>query len=549
MKQIIASAFLSIVCFCTQAQTAQRTMDTKIEEVTVFLQGAQVYRTGKVQLAAGKNEILVKKLSPDMDPNSVVVKGQGNFTVLGVENHINYLDIDADSTAFENLKKKQEDLQTKIARETSSYNLLNTELTNLGAAMTLKNTQTVQKSLDVKDLLDFYRLRSNEIADKMDAITKHKADLQKELDRVANQIHNSEFGVKQAKTEVMITVQSSTAQEADFLVSYIVTQAGWFPEYDIRVTDTNSPLKLKTKARVHQSSSESWKEVNLTLSTGTPNKSGTKPTLPVYYLNVASGYMSEYGAVSNSGLTLKDVGYSEYSSGQVQKESAVSIKQASKKAYQSTTQSLEVSRVEGVTNASFEIKTPYSIPSDGKNYMVEIGDTDVPAEYEYQTVPKLDKEAFLVARITDWDKYDLMRGDANIFFEGTYTGKTLLNPATPGDTLEVSLGRDKGIVIKREKVRDFSKNKVLGSDKTVERRFEIAIRSIKKQTVNVVLEDQIPVSQNADITLEPLELGNATLEPETGKLTWKLSLEPAKDQKLKFGYKLKYPKHLQIRLE
>jgi uncharacterized protein (TIGR02231 family) len=286
--------------------------------------------------------------------------------------------------------------------------------------------------------------------------------------------------------------------------------------------------------------------VNITLSTGTPNQSGTKPELGVYYLNVVNpyggkgGYMSAPAAYDNTAssvISLAESGKSERDS------------KAKMKSYSPSATAIQVNRVEGVTNASFEIKAPYTIPADGKKYMVEIGDFDLPAEYEYQAVPKLDKEAFLVARITDWDKYDLMRGDANIFFEGTFTGKSLLNPITPGDTLQISLGRDKGIVIKREKVRDFSKNKVFGSDKTVERRFEISVRSTKKQTINLVLEDQIPLSQNADITVEPLDLGTGKLDGETGKVTWKLSLEPSKDQKLKFGYKLKFPKNLQLRLE
>ncbi len=69
----------------------------------------------------------------------------------------------------------------------------------------------------------------------------------------------------------------------------------------------------------------------------------------------------------------------------------------------------------------------YSVKSDSKNHVVELTTYDVPAFYEYYCVPKVDKDAFLLGYITNWEQYNLLEGEANIFFEDTYIGKSILD--------------------------------------------------------------------------------------------------------------------------
>lgn len=554
-KFILSFLGLGLV-FQVTAQNQIKTMDTQIEEVTVFLDGAQIFRTGKTQLQTGRSELVVKGLSSLLDPSSIVVRGKGNFTVLGVENSNNYFTLTNDSIQFLNWQNKQEELEEKVAKEDQAILVYSQEKTALDQAMELRNTQTVQKSLEVKDLVDFFRNRSFEIYQKIEECQKRKKALNEELTKLVKQMEGSNLNNPKYSTEVRILVNADQGGTAEILLSYVVRGASWHPEYDIRVNEVNKPMVVKSKAIVVQNTAENWKEVQLTLSTGSPNKSAIKPILNPYYLNYYSnsygGYLQESKALSNTSPAP-----AAYLDG-LRKEENASLalyeKQAKQKAEMRFDQgqqasTLQVSQTEGATNTSFEIKMPYSIPSDGKNHMVEIGETAIPAEYQYQAVPKLDKEAFLVAQVVDWDKYDLMQANANIFLEGTFTGRTVINPGNPGDTLSLTLGRDKGILIKREKVKDFSKNQSLGSDKKVERKFDISIRNNKKEAIKLVLEDQIPVSQNAEIEVEALDLSGAELDEATGHLKWELNLEPSKEQRIKFGYKMKYPKNASIRIE
>ena len=173
-------------------------------------------------------------------------------------------------------------------------------------------------------------------------------------------------------------------------------------------------------------------------------------------------------------------------------------------------------------------------------------DFKLPATYKYYAAPKVEKEAFLLAEIQDYSKYNLLPGEANIIFEGMYVGKTNINPNQTSDTLSLSMGRDKKINIKREKVADKSGTKFLSSYKEQTFTYDITIRNNKKETAEIVLKDQYPISTDKDMTVELLDDGNAKSNTETGILTWQLKLSPSETKKIRISYKVKYPKDKMI---
>lgn len=201
------------------------------------------------------------------------------------------------------------------------------------------------------------------------------------------------------------------------------------------------------------------------------------------------------------------------------------------------------------TTYSYEIEMPYTIPDDGKTYMVDIKEQSIAADYIYKAVPKLDKEAYLTARITGWEDYNLLDGQANLYFEGTYIGQTLLSTSTAEDTLQISLGRDKSVVINRTKLKDLSKRTFLGDKRIATRAFEISVRNNKKQPINIAVEDQFPVSTQKEIEVDKQEYKDASLEEATGKLTWNLQIAPATERKVGLKYAIKYPKDYHFGLE
>ncbi len=201
------------------------------------------------------------------------------------------------------------------------------------------------------------------------------------------------------------------------------------------------------------------------------------------------------------------------------------------------------------TTVEIEVEKPYSIASGGEKLMVDLKNYDIPAEYNYIAVPKLDKDAFLMARITDWGKYSLLEGEANLYFEKSFVGRTVLDANTLSDTLEISLGRDKNILVQREKQEEFTKRRTLGTNKIETRGFMITVRNKKSSAINLTIYDQLPVSVISDITVTPNNLDNAKFDTQTGELKWQFNMPPQQQKELRFGFEVKYPKKEKVLLE
>ena len=199
-------------------------------------------------------------------------------------------------------------------------------------------------------------------------------------------------------------------------------------------------------------------------------------------------------------------------------------------------------------NVNFDIDMPYDVPTNGKEQTATLQVVDANTLYQHYAVPKLDADAYLLAQLPDWEKLNLLPGEANIILEGVYVGKTFIDPNATADTLNLTLGHDKRVVIKREKLTDFSSVKFLGSNKLQKFTYEITVKNNKSETINLLLKDQYPLSTNKDIEVELTESADAEINKDLGVLNWKLSLAPNETKKIRFSYSIKYPKDKTINL-
>ena len=206
-------------------------------------------------------------------------------------------------------------------------------------------------------------------------------------------------------------------------------------------------------------------------------------------------------------------------------------------------------KTENQTSVDFEIKTPYTVKSDNKNYTVDMAVYQVPASYQYFCIPKIDKDAFLIANITEWEKYNLLEGEANVFFEETYIGKTLLDVRFASDTLQLSLGRDKNVSVQREKIKDHTTRQFIGTKKEETRAWKTTVKNNKNQTIDMIVLDQIPISKLEEIEVEALEISRAKYDEENGEVKWEFTLEPSAKKELELKYAVKYPKSKVLDIE
>jgi uncharacterized protein (TIGR02231 family) len=196
--------------------------------------------------------------------------------------------------------------------------------------------------------------------------------------------------------------------------------------------------------------------------------------------------------------------------------------------------------------AEFDIKQLYDIPANGQPYIVDVTAHTLNATFRYSCIPKMEREAFLLARITGWEDLDLVEGPANVYFGGTYVGQSYIYTRSVSDTLDLSFGRDKKLVVTRTKLKEFNQEKASGTTKKEIYSYEIVVKNTRKTPVEVELMDQIPVSQETDIIVETQELSKGVLDPATGFVTWHLNIPPGEQVKVVLTYSIKYPKNKQV---
>lgn len=533
MKSTIALAVLLCLSAALSGATPDKEVPSAIREVVVFRQSAQVFREGKAALPEGRTVLVFSGLSPLVDLESIQVGAAGNFTILAVNSRRNYLQAKEADAEVKNLQAQLEAARDRYAREQALSQVLTEEENLLLANKMIGGQQNGLSVQELKAAAQLYRERLTEIKlQQIDSRKKLNA-IQLEIDKWQNQLNSLNAQYQPiAVSEVLVTVEAPTATNATFRLSYLVGNASWQPMYDLRIVDISSPVVIAYKAAIQQTTGETWDNVKLTLSTGNPSQSGFRPTLSPWWLSVAPPpvvYINGSRAMTESAKEMDDM--RTYDPQQPAAAGPV------------------VTQRETATNIEFKIETPYDIPSGGQPYTVLIAEHKAPATYEYYVAPKLDPDAFLSAKMTDWEKYNLLSGEATLFFEDTYVGKTMIIAENSNDTLLLSLGRDKSIVVKRTKQLKYTDKQFLGNKVTHTIGWDIEVRNKKKQAVQLVIEDQFPVSTTEEIEVKLEKSGKAKVDEAEGKLTWDLKLDAGKTEKLEFRYAVKHPKQMTIYLE
>jgi hypothetical protein len=625
MKRLLFSLLLVSLAFQGFAQDLKEvTLTNQIKEVTLFLSGAQVFETATGTLPAGESVLLVKGLSPFLDEKSIQVKGQGSFIIQAVNKRMDFLHEKEEGEKAKSLEKEIAEIEKRQSNLRNRIQVLGTKMSVLSANKSIGSSQAGTSMTALKATLDFFDAEHTKIALEELQINAQLMANEQELDALRNQVYALQQSDDKAKAEIRIRVKATGAGPATFQINYLVSNAGWYPKYDVRVKSITEPLQLQYKAEVFQNTGADWKNVKLRFSNANPNQGGQAPIIDKWELNYAryttvnkfalpqtpgtiSGMvLDEQGqplpgtAVLVKGTTIgtttdlegrysltlpitaKTVVFSfvgmRMEEIPIQGRSSLNVtlmqdtqmlsevvvtggnRQMEKRALTGTNLSIRgtssmdaaplmTSFVENQTTVEIQVAEPYSIKTNGERTLVDLKTYEIPANYRYTAIPKLDKDAFLLAEMADWSQYNLLEGESNLYFEDGFVGRSILNPAALQDTLQVSMGRDRSLVMQREKVDQFSKKRSIGANITESRGYEITLKNNKSQAVTLQVKDQIPVSVNSAIEVTSGELSGGILDPLTGIVTWEITLPPGGQQKLSLRYEVKYPKSERVILD
>ena len=545
MKKFVA--VLLLLPFVLQAGENEQKIESPISSVIVYLTGGEFIHKQQVTLLPGRNELIFVGLSSHLIAKSIQFTASGEVSLLAISDRVDYL-----------FGQKKSDERLKSVSDSMIMMEDNLAITRGNAdaysreRMMLEQNQQVGgekggSAAEIKLYADFYVQRLMEINAEMVKL-KRKEKIQQDIyNRLTLQYYALNKREHPPMAEITVLVNNTSAAKivSDIELHYVVSDCGWAPSYDLIAEDVGKPIELKYRAKVFNSTDVDWKNIKMKLSTADPMQSASAPIMEKWALNFQQQQnynryqqtqQQDYNNTNNNApvaLSSQNVWNESQGKGEDAEQDQKNVVQY---------EEIQVSELA----AEFDIKQLYDIPSNGQPYIVDVTAHTLNATFRYSCIPKMEREAFLLARITGWEDLDLVEGPANVYFGGTYVGQSYIYTRSVDDTLDLSLGRDKKLIETRTKLKEFNQEKASSATKKEIYAYEIIVKNTRKTPVEVELMDQVPVSEDTEIIVETQELSKGILDPATGFVTWRLTISPGETAKVVLSYSIKYPKSKQV---
>lgn len=632
MKKIVFLLFSFVATLSTNSQNfKEKVIQSEVNSAIVFLKNAQISREKSISLTKGENTLKFVNLSPFIDRKSIQIKAD-DIEIQAINFQKNYVNGSKKKPEIQKLETTLASRENKINSKNVDLEIVKEEISFLKSNKTIGGNQTLTATT-FKEAANYYGNKIKVLKTAEYRLKKEILNLKLEVSTIKKQLDDVTLKRNFGTGEIILRLKSKVAKNTKFVLSYHVSNVGWYPSYDVRAKNINSPLSLIYKANLYQNSKVDWTNVNLSFSSGNPTKSnkvkavipyfidyGTYPPNYTNKINRVSGNVSSYSEpLSGASIAIKGttigttadfdgnfsletpndnsilvisylgykpkeipvnndfininleedsnrldeivvVGYGTKRKGSNKNERNIGSTLAgavsglrvnrftsTKKEQKSI---LKTKQVVNQTTVNFKVIKPYSIASSNKNFIIPMRDFNIDATYQYYSFPRAEESAFLVAKIKGWEKYNLLEAEANIYFEDTFIGTSLINTRIANTTLEISLGIDKNVTISRNKEKDFTTKQFMGKKKEEFRIWNYSLKNNKNEAIDIVISDQIPLSKSEQITITlDRDATKGTLNDKTGEIKWTLNLKPKKLKEFELKYAVKYPKSYRINLD
>ncbi len=522
----IKQAFFAVALLVSITSFAQQKQKLVLESATVYLSAAELSSSAKLNLPQGETEVVFTNVAGNIQKPTLQVSTTNDVVVESAEIKNDYLQDDNLSPAAKAIKDSIDVLQKQMQAVKVKSTVLDDEVNLIKENGKIGGANTGVSVVDLQKMMEYVSVKMNELLNEKAALQNVLTTLDEKNKKLEEQLKEEQQKQFTPGGQLVVKFYTPQATTTDVAIQYVVPNAGWTPSYDVHTDKANNQVAIVFKASVFQNCGIRWDNVKLTLSTGNPSEGAQEPTLDPLYLSFRQPQSLNEVVVMGYGTKKSN------NNGELGRTDNAKVPTISEYV---TVDNSGISTI-------YNIDLNYSIPSDGQTHLVPVKDYKVPADYRYVSVPKLDEDAFLEARITKWEDLNLLPAQTNVFYDGAFVGNGYLDTKNTTDTLTISFGRDKKIIIKREQNKDFSSVKFLGSNTRKQIGYNISVRNTRAEAIDIVVKDQFPVSTDKDIEVSDNLAEGATINNDTGAVEWSLHILPNETKKVSISYTVKYPK-------
>jgi uncharacterized protein (TIGR02231 family) len=543
-NRILMPVLLISLCFVLSAQDR---MESRITGVTVFADRVQVTRAAEFSLPRGERTLVFTDLPDKIDPESIQVKGSGNFMLTDVKLTTRFLSRIA-SERIRRLTEERKALEQELTIHADAVGEAESEkrfIENISKKLTAAGEGSSEAVLDPGkwfEMVAFYREKLVKLNGDLRGSRAAAGKLKEEIDRINREIQGAGADQNREVKEIQVVLQGNQEGPGRLELSYLVYGPSWKPDYTVRADGSSREVSLMYQALVRQSTGEDWTDVNMKLSTAKPQVSGRMPELSPWFITARK---PQPARASRGGSAPGE------SAAPMAMEKALPQPEERKEPRPEMTYQTAAA-VEGAAAVIFELGGKNSIAGDNQTHKVTVAVFGLKADFQYAAVPKFSPHAFLEADVVNDTEFPLLPGAGHIFLDGNYVADGRIDLVAPREKFKISLGIDERISVKRTLINRYEETSgFFTKKKKITYSYLMEITNNKRTREKLELRDQIPVAQSEEISVVLIEPKVTPDNPElkmreNAFLEWTRSLNPGETVQIPFSYSVEYPENMVI---
>jgi uncharacterized protein (TIGR02231 family) len=214
-------------------------------------------------------------------------------------------------------------------------------------------------------------------------------------------------------------------------------------------------------------------------------------------------------------------------------------------------QERQTSVVAGGFQVLFRVPGRVSVATQEGAKSFRLTTATIAPELVVRTAPALDPTAFLEASFKHAEEAPLLPGRVSLYRDGTFVGRGVLALASKDEPVNLGFGADDQIKVTRIVHRKSEGSSgLITTSKTDEREFRISVRNGHDRPVKVIVEDQQPVSEIADVQVELLPITTKPTQTDAhdrrGVLSWTLDMKASESRDIALGWRISWPSNKSV---